>query len=81
MTKINRNQLIELIGKNRLKLGVSRDDKSIGFSKDGIVWFWYTLYDNKYGWEFDYRYNQANGSVIKTFNQQWKALGLLGLQG
>jgi hypothetical protein len=81
MTKINRNQLIELIGGNRLKLGVSRDDKSIGFSKDGIVWFWYTLYDNKYGWEFDYRYNQANGSVIKTFNQQWKALGLLGLQG
>ena len=81
MTKINRNQLIELIGENRLKLGVSRDDKSIGFSKDGIVWFWYTLYDNKYGWEFDYRYNQANGSVIKTFNQQWKALGLLGLQG
>jgi|TARA_R110000824_G_scaffold64494_3_gene168509 hypothetical protein len=81
MTTINRNQLVELIGKNSLKLAVSTDDKSIGFSKDGMVWFWYTLYDNKYGWEFDYRYNQANGSVIKTFNQQWKALGLLGLQG
>ena len=81
MITINRNQLVELIGKNSLKLAVSTDDKSIGFSKDGMVWFWYTLYDNKYGWEFDYRYNQANGSVIKTFNQQWKALGLLGLQG
>lgn len=58
----------------------SRDGfEYIGFSKDNTVFFWFMVF-NSLDVSFDSRYNSANGSCIKTFNQNWKALGILGLQ-
>jgi len=55
----------------------------IGFTADGTVWFWYNesiLINDSLAW-FDHRYNQANGSKIKTYKQEMKTLALLDLEG
>lgn len=50
-----------------------------GFTKDGIVWFWFKSFDGEYVF-FDHRYNTNNGSNIKSIKQGWNAKYILGLQ-
>ena len=53
----------------------------IGFTSNGTVWYWFcedTITHSPYAF-FDHRYNQGNGSIIRTYKQEQKALELLEL--
>tara|TARA_R110001606_G_C15028843_1_gene610744 strand:+ start:69 stop:338 length:270 start_codon:yes stop_codon:yes gene_type:complete len=85
ITTMTKQEITTAIEKKGLHNQIVTADNSrdgyeyIGFSKDNTVFFWFIVYDNL-DVTFDNRYNSANGSCIKTFNQHWKALGILGLQ-
>lgn len=59
----------------------NRHQDFFGFTANGNVWFWFSedkLTNSPHAF-FDHRFNQGNGSVIRTFKQELKALDLLGL--
>lgn len=63
------------------------DTSHFGFTKDGNVWFWFTMQNYpdcnldiapiSY---FDHRYNTINGYTMKSWKTRNKAFALLGLR-